>query len=675
MDRSASAGVIGAAFAIGRSFQPNLLTRGSTDQAIITGASSAIAYQAYSAGDALLTSVASRLGRTDEPSAGSRLLVAGVAGALGAVSAFALRWREHEPSSRAFGRLAAQTLAGMAGASALATSASRDQRGGPGLPHVAAALVVGVGSWATTQPWKSLPGSATYPQTAVSTEFKGKYFFEDQVREVTPAKAAAIGTVVAAITLGLSYIESALTNTMSKGATYVLGGQPQDHRLLGRTTSLAIFAGFGWFAIGQADRFLGKSGGGIDPGLEKAPETPEVTGSPASGLPWNKQTREGARWLSMSLPPESINSVMQIKNAKQPIRVYASLEVAASDEERAQVLLREIDRTKALERKAFAIFSPTGSGYVNYVANETFEYLMHGDCASAAIQYSVLPSALSLTRVDDGSAQTRMVLQGVVERLLAMPKEKRPKFFLFGESLGSQVSEEMFQNLGSMGLLGTELDGALWIGTPAATKWRDQLWGTSSLAETPAVNDAGIYLPRTLHDWINLAPEERDRVKFLLLQNGDDPIPKFGSQLLWRRPDWLGPANIRQIGAPLGTYWVPITTYLMTFLDMMNALVPTPGTFAEGGHDYRAVLPKAMKETWRLEASEAQMERVNKALRQRELAWELYRDWAAANAKPAQDIDKAREKVLTNATRYAGFGVDEAKLQEIVDAGLNPILG
>ncbi len=675
MDRSASAGVIGAAFAIGRSFQPNLLTRGSTDQAIITGASSAIAYQAYSAGDALLTSVASRLGRTDEPSAGSRLLVAGVAGALGAVSAFALRWREHEPSSRAFGRLAAQTLAGMAGASALATSASRDQRGGPGLPHVAAALVVGVGSWATTQPWKSLPGSATYPQTAVSTEFKGKYFFEDQVREVTPVKAAAIGTVVAAITLGLSYTESALTNTMSRGATYVLGGQPQDHRLLGRTTSLAIFAGFGWFAIGQADRFLGKSGGGIDPGLEKAPETPEVTGSPASGLPWNKQTREGARWLSMSLPPESINSVMQIKNAKQPIRVYASLEVAASDEERAQVLLREIDRTKALERKAFAIFSPTGSGYVNYVANETFEYLMHGDCASAAIQYSVLPSALSLTRVDDGSAQTRMVLQGVVERLLAMPKEKRPKFFLFGESLGSQVSEEMFQNLGSMGLLGTELDGALWIGTPAATKWRDQLWGTSSLAETPAVNDAGIYLPRTLRDWINLAPEERDRIKFLLLQNGDDPIPKFGSQLLWRRPDWLGPANIRQIGAPLGTSWVPITTYLMTFLDMMNALVPTPGTFAEGGHDYRAVLPQAMRETWRLEASEAQMERVNKALRQRELAWELYRDWAAANAKPAQDIDKAREKVLTNATRYAGFGVDEAKLQEIVDAGLNPILG
>jgi len=674
MDRSASAGIIGAAVAIGRSFQPNLLTRGSTDQAIITGTSSAIAYQSYSAGDALLTSIASRLGRTDEPGAASRLIVAGAAGALGASGVYALRWREHEPSGRAFGRLAAQTLAAMAGASVLATTASRDQRGGPGLRHVAVAIAAGAASWASTQPWKALPGSATYPQTAVSTEFKGKYFFEDQVREVTPAKAAVIGTGVAAITLGLSYVESALTNTLAKGATYVLGGQPQDHRLIGRTTSLAIFTTFGWLAIGQADRFLGKGGGGIDPSLVHAPETPEVTGSAASGWPWNKQTREGARWLSMALPPQTINSVMQIENAKQPIRVYSSVEIAATGEERAQMLLGEIDRTKALERKAFAIFSPTGSGYVNYVANETFEYLTHGDCASAAIQYSVLPSALSLARVDGGTAQTRMVLQGVIERLLAIPEGKRPKFFLFGESLGSQVSEEMFRHLGSLGLLGTELDAALWIGTPAATKWRNELWGTSSLSQAPSVNDAGIYLPRTLSDWIELAPEERDRIKFLLLQNGDDPIPKFGTQVMWRKPDWMGPAHLRQIGAPKGTQWVPITTYLMTFLDMINALVPTPGTFAEGGHDYRAVLPKAIRETWRLEATDAQMVRVNKALRQRELAWELYRDWAAANAKPAQDVDKCRAKVLSNATKYAGFDVNEVKLQEIIDAGLNPLL-
>ena len=85
--------------------------------------------------------------------------------------------------------------------------------------------------------------------------------------------------------------------------------------------------------------------------------------------------------------------------ARQPIRVYASLESAASSQERAELLLAEIDRTRALERSVFALFSPTGSGYVNYVATETLEYLTRGDCASAAIQYSVLPSALSLGKV------------------------------------------------------------------------------------------------------------------------------------------------------------------------------------------------------------------------------------------------------------------------------------
>ncbi len=75
-----------------------------------------------------------------------------------------------------------------------------------------------------------------------------------------------------------------------------------------------------------------------------------------------------------------------------------------------------------------------------------------------------------------------------------------------------------------------------------------------------------------------------------------------------------------------------------------------------------------------MDASDIQMERVNQALRQRELAWELYRDWAAANAKSAQDVDKAREKALKEATRYAGYPVDETTLQEIVNLGLNPIL-
>ena len=284
----------------------------------------------------------------------------------------------------------------------------------------------------------------------------------------------------------------------------------------------------------------------------------------------------------------------------------------------------------------------------------------------------MLPSALSLTKVPTGTAQTLMVMRGIAERLLHMPKNKRPKIYLFGESLGSQVSEDMFQGTGVLGLEGTGIDHALWIGTPSATQWRKELWGTRTIAEAPQVGPGATYLPRALPDWRALPSEDRAKVDFLLLQNGDDPIPKFGSQLAWRRPDWLGPNDRRPFGAPHGTRWLPGMTFLTTFFDMQNALVPTPGIFAEGGHDYRYVLPEALKETWRLHATKEQMIRVNEALRTRELAWELYRDWSAALDKPAEKQAEAKAKVLTTAEKYTGRPVDEDGLQAIIADGLQP---
>jgi hypothetical protein len=161
-------------------------------------------------------------------------------------------------------------------------------------------------------------------------------------------------------------------------------------------------------------------------------------------------------------------------------------------------------------------------------------------------------------------------------------------------------------------------------------------------------------------------------VQFLLLQNGDDPIPKFGPQLAWRRPDWLGPESIRPFGAPRGTRWIPGMTYLTTFFDMQSALVPTPGVFSEGGHDYRDVLPEAISSTWRLPATDEQRSRMVRALQERELAWELHRDITAARAKPLGDQASAIAKVLSTATRYVGHPVDEQELDSIIARGLQP---
>lgn len=672
MDHAAGTGVIGAAFAIARSYQPNLLTRASRDQAIITGVTSAGAYGVFSAGDSVLGAIASRVSRTEDAGSGARLAVAAVTGAASAGVALALPWQEHESSRRAIGRLLGQTTAAIAAASVITTAANGRSPGLSRKAAFAAAAAVGVGSWLSLKPWQQRSGSSLDSEMPGAIEFNGHYFLEDKAREVSPVQSAAIGLGVAAVTYGLAHGESALTGALAKAATVVVGGEPQDHRMLGRITSAALTVGTIWFGVAKVSTLLSKGGGSVEPGMSTPPQAAEITGSPASGIEWSKVTREGARWLGMTLQPENIASVMGVDKAKQPIRVYASLDMTDSDEERARILLAEIDRTGALERKAFALFSPTGSGYVNYVANETFEYLMLGDCASAAIQYSVLPSALSLTRVPTGTAQTLMVMRGIAERLMAMPAEKRPQVFLFGESLGSQVSQEMFRGTGMFGLEGTGVDAAVWIGTPAATQWRKEVWGTRTVAEAPEVGPGAAYLPRNLVDWRALPQQEREQVKYLLLMNGDDPIPKFGAQVAWRKPDWLGPDDKRPFGAPHGTRWLPGMTVLTTFFDMQNALVPTPGVFAEGGHDYRDVLPQAILDTWRLSATDEQMTRVNAALRQRELAWELYRDWTSALAKPADKVEAAKAKVLKIASGYTGRSIDEAELQRIIDEGLQP---
>lgn len=671
MDHPARTGLIGAAFAVGRSFQPNLLTRNTVDQAIITGASSASAYGVYASVDSMINSIASRFTGQEHPGAVGRFAVAATLGAAGAVASSMLTWREHEPRARAAGRLIGQSLAAAGIASIASTMTGQRHEG----RRAAFVVATGVGalSWAVTRPWRAAPGSLLPEDLDValhSRQHGEQHFFEDDVREVKPAMTVGIAAGVGVATYGLARAESALTHASSRLATYVIGGEPQDHRTLGRITATAVSLGVAYAALNRVSAMLTKGGDSIEPGHATAPTAPEITGSPASGLSWEKQTREGARWLSMTLPPSSIDSVMGVTGSKQPIRVYSSIEIADTEAERAQVLLEEIDRTNALQRRAFALFSPTGSGYVNYVATETFEYLTQGDCASAAIQYSVLPSSLSLGKVPTGTAQTRMVVDGIVERLMAMPAEQRPRFFLFGESLGSQVSEEMFAGSWIYGPAGAGIEAALWIGTPSATTWRKQLWGERSVADVPTLGPGDAYLPRTIADWRGLPKEQRDKVRFLLLQNGDDPIPKFGSQVLWRRPDWLGP--IRPLGAPRGTQWVPGTTFLMTFLDMLNALTPTPGIFAEGGHDYRFVLPEALSTTWRLEATDEQMARMNKALRERELAWELHRDRAAALAKPAAEQAETMSKVLATATKYTGRDIDAEELAAIITKGLQP---
>jgi len=641
LDSSARAGLLLASYLAGASQQPGLLTRGTTDQAIISGVSAATGYGWGVSSHSLLSSIAARIGRGGP---GSGILVDTLAAGAGLAAAAALPTESGHRPGTSLARLGASAVAatGVAGLGSRMLGWTRGRRGGSAI-NAAAMAAVGVGAW-----WRVRPA-----RTRIGSQQDDGEFLEDTPRQISPGEAAGLAVVTGAALFGLSHAESALTDAISKGAARVIGGTPQDHRTIGRLGATGISFGVGWLGLTLATAKLNGSGSQVEPANTAAPTLPEVTGSPASGIPWDVQSREGTRWLSEVLLADHITDVMG-EPARQPIRVYASLDAAATEEERAELLFAELERTDAFSRSAIAIFSPTGSGYVNYVASETFEYLTRGDCASMAIEYSVLPSALSLTRAEMGTRQTQLVVDRITERLLAMPADQRPRFFMFGESLGSKVSEELFLGHSDVGPRSRGLDAGVWVGTPAFTKWRSALWADRSQAEPPGIGPGATYLPRAVSDWHALSQAERDKVRYLLLQNGDDPVPKFEAPLLWRRPDWLGPDSTRPPGAPHGTDWLPVTTFITTFIDLMNALTPTPGVFQEGGHDYRVEIPEAIRAVWRLQASDEQMVRVNEALRARELGWELKRDWDSAALKAGRKGEKARAKVEREAADWTG---------------------
>lgn len=664
-DVAARTGLFIASFTVGASFQPNLLTRSTRDQALITGLGGAVAYGFGSAGHSLLKSLGRRVPLGDTAVADVACIVGGVA----VIQAF--KAEEHEPNKRAIIRLGGRTIATLGAATLASRIASRATAHRSGKVRMAATAIA-AGKVA------ALTFVALKPKNMRFGSDIGGANFEDKPKTVNPKVAVPVSVGVLGALVGVAHFESYISHLTSRGAAWVFGGDPADHKTFGRVVTYGATFFAGKLAMAKLTHMLTVQGEGLEAAHQVPPTAPEITGSPASGIRWSTQSRESRRWLTEALTPSIIESVMQ-EPGKQPIRVYASTAGSATDEERVAVLLSELERTNAYDRKVLALFSATGSGYVNYVASETLEFLTRGDCASACIEYSVLPSALSLNLVPLGTRQTRLVVDGIVQRLLAMKPEDRPQFVLFGESLGSQVSQAMFVDEGVDGLKAVALDSAVWIGTPSASKWRKQLWGDRSIIDIPTVGPQEAYLPRSILDWHELPQSEKDKVRYLLLQNADDPIPKFGSDLAWKQPDWLGP--YRPYGSPQGTIWVPILTFIMTFFDMLNALAPTPGIFAEGGHDYRVEIPEALRQVWRLEATDEQMARVQKALRTRELSAEVGRNWDEAEAiedpKKRAQAEKKVEVTVAQWTREAsgeaaGPDATPEEIEAIIKRALDP---
>jgi hypothetical protein len=109
-----------------------------------------------------------------------------------------------------------------------------------------------------------------------------------------------------------------------------------------------------------------------------------------------------------------------------------------------------------------------------------------------------------------------------------------------------------------------------------------------------------------------------------------------------------------------------VTTFFTTFIDLQNALAPTPGVFSEGGHDYRLAIPDALRTVFSLSPSPEQMARVQLALRDRELGWEVKRRWDATAALPPLEQAAARAAVDAKVSEWTGKTVDDTGVQDII---------
>ena len=125
--------------------------------------------------------------------------------------------------------------------------------------------------------------------------------------------------------------------------------------------------------------------------------------------------------------------------------------------------MAELRRTGAFDRAHLLIQAPAGSGYANSFPVDILEVLTRGDCAAVAVGYGLLPSFLSMAKVEVASHTQRLLLDAIREELSV--RDRRPRLLLYGESLGAKVQEAAV-SAGPLDLDHYGVSAALWVGTP-----------------------------------------------------------------------------------------------------------------------------------------------------------------------------------------------------------------
>lgn len=311
------------------------------------------------------------------------------------------------------------------------------------------------------------------------------------------------------------------------------------------------------------------------------------SGSDASLVEWDTLGYQGKSFVASGPSAQDI-SKFNGKEALEPVRVYVGVNTVSTIEERLELAIKEMERTNAFEREVVSVIIPTGTGWVSpYIAN-SFEYLMNGDSAIVAVQYSYLSSWISVLVDGDLVVQTgTLLLEKVKEKIQSIPEYQRPKLFVAGISLGSYGAQSLFKDVNDVL---DKTDKALFFGTPNRTElWREikNNRDEGSLERLPVYNGAKNV---KFMDEIDDITSSDFPTRILYVHNASDQTIWWDTKIIYKKPDWLKEERGEDVSKHMR--WFPGVTYIQMLGDMFGGYDESDGH----GHKYRRVTVDAWAE-------------------------------------------------------------------------------
>ena len=311
------------------------------------------------------------------------------------------------------------------------------------------------------------------------------------------------------------------------------------------------------------------------------PALPTVSGGPGSLIAWQDIGRTGKNFIAQGSTASDI-AKFHGGPALDPIRIYAGFNAADTITERADLALADLIRAGGFERSTLIVATATGTGWLDPAAIEPLAFITGGDVAIVTLQYSYLPSWMTLI-IDPNRSRiaAKTLFDAVYGYWSTLPKHTRPDLYLFGLSLGALGSES---SVDLITLFEDPINGALWSGPPfASTVWPSVVEGRNvgSAPWRPTYRDGKLIRFMTQEGLPDGAQDPWGKMRLLYLQHPSDPMSFFTPGLAFNRPDWL-----EDRGPDISPYfnWYPLVTFFQVLFDIPLATSVPAGY----GHTFKA---------------------------------------------------------------------------------------